>query len=71
MASASSRRRDHRSNKHPLRITQITGIAKEQVRAIRDLAIDHSVETIAERIGARNKEQVQRVIDGETYSRVI
>src|SRR5664279_3762657 len=27
-ASASPRGRDHRSNKHPLRITQITGIAQ-------------------------------------------
>jgi hypothetical protein len=56
-------------------VAQICGrddrLSVEQVRAIRDLAIDHSVETIAERIGARNKEQVQRVIDGETYSRVI
>jgi hypothetical protein len=38
--------------------------------AIRNLAIHHSVETIAERIGARNKEKVQRVVDGETYKRV-
>lgn len=56
-------------------VAQICGrddrLSVEQVRAIRDLAIDHSVETIAERIGARNKEQVQQVIDGETYSRVI
>jgi hypothetical protein len=42
----------------------------EQVRAIRELAHVHSAEQIAERIGARNAGQVQRVIDGKTYVRV-
>jgi hypothetical protein len=56
-------------------VAQICGrddrLSVEQVRAIRELATSHTVETIAERIGARNKEQVQRVIDGQTYTRVI
>lgn len=56
-------------------IAQICGrddrLSVEQVRAIRQLATTHSAQTIAERIGARNKEQVQRVIDGQTYGRVV
>jgi len=56
-------------------IAQICGrddrLSVEQVRAIRELATLHSAETIAERIGARNREQVQRVIDGQTYTRVV
>ncbi|MDF2119241.1 hypothetical protein PY365_27105 [Roseiarcaceae bacterium H3SJ34-1] len=56
-------------------VAQICGrddrLSVEQVRAIRELAIDHPTETIAVRIGARSKEQVQRVIDGETYTRVL
>jgi hypothetical protein len=56
-------------------IAQICGrddrLSVEQVRAIRQLATAHSAETIAERIGALNKEQVQRVIDRQTYTRVI
>ena len=56
-------------------IAQICGregrLSVEQVRAIRELAKTHSAEEIAVRIGARNKEQVQRVIEGETYARVI
>ncbi|KAK0346260.1 hypothetical protein [Sphingobium yanoikuyae] len=41
-----------------------------QVRAIRELVVDHDVAFIAERIGARSVEQVQRVLDGKTYARV-
>jgi hypothetical protein len=56
-------------------VAQICGrddrLSVEQVRTIRELAISHTAETIAERIGARNKEQVQRVIDGQTYTWVI
>lgn len=56
-------------------VAQICGrddrLSVEQVRAIRDLAALHSVETIAQRSGARNKEQVQRVLDGHTYTRVV
>ncbi len=56
-------------------IAQICGrdgrLSVEQVRAIRDLAAHHSPDVIAQRIGALNKEQVQRVIDGETYVRVV
>jgi hypothetical protein len=56
-------------------VAQICGrddrLSVEQVRAIRELARSHSAKTIAERIGARNKEQVQRVIDGDTYTRVV
>ena len=55
-------------------VAQICGregrLSVEQVRAIRELSREHGAEVIAERIGARNKEQVQRVIDGETYTRV-
>ena len=46
-------------------------LSVEQVRAIRELAITHSVKQIAERIGARNADQVQRVIDSKTYIRVV
>lgn len=46
-------------------------LSVEQVRAIRDLSKTHSAIDIADRIGARNQEQVQRVIDGDTYSRVV
>ncbi|MPZ59141.1 MAG: hypothetical protein GEU91_22165 [Rhizobiales bacterium] len=56
-------------------IAQICGrddrLSVEQVRAIRELSKAYSAEAIAERIGARTKEQVQRVIDGETYTRVV
>ncbi|WP_319946024.1 hypothetical protein [Mesorhizobium sp. AR07] len=56
-------------------VAQICGrddrLSVEQVRAIRELARIPPAKTIAERIGARNREQVQRVIDGETYTRVI
>jgi len=56
-------------------IAQICGrenrLSVEQVRAIRQLARAHSVEQIAERIGARNADQVRRVIDGKTYTRVV
>jgi len=56
-------------------IAQICGredrLSVEQVRAIRELARTHSVERIAHRIGARNADQVQRVIDGKTYVRVV
>jgi hypothetical protein len=55
-------------------IAQICGrdgrLSIDQVRAIRDLAQTYSVEQIAERIGAHNAGQVQRVIDGKTYTRV-
>lgn len=33
--------------------------------------MDHDATVIADRIGALNKEQVQRVIDDETYTRVV
>ncbi|ACS40560.1 hypothetical protein [Methylorubrum extorquens] len=55
-------------------VAQICGrddrLSVEQVRAIRELAGRYPPETIAERIGARNKDQVQRVMDGATYRRV-
>lgn len=55
-------------------VAQICGrdgrLSVEQVRSIRVLALQHSAEAIADRIGALNKEQVQRVIDGTTYARV-
>ncbi|WP_433695416.1 hypothetical protein [Paraburkholderia phenoliruptrix] len=46
-------------------------LSVEQVRAIRDLAKAYPASVIAERIGARRAEQVQRVIDGSTYTRVV
>ncbi|WP_197729008.1 hypothetical protein [Rhizobium ruizarguesonis] len=56
-------------------VAQICGrddrLSVEQVRAIRELAKVYPTETIAERIGARNRTQVQRVIAEETYKRVI
>lgn len=56
-------------------VAQICGrdgrLSVDQVRSIRRLAEEHDAALIAERIGALNKEQVQRVIDGETYTRVV
>ena len=56
-------------------IAQICGrdnrLSVDQVRAIRSLAQTHSAEEIAPQIGARNAEQVQRVVDGKTYVRVV
>lgn len=55
-------------------IAQICGrdgrLSVEQVRAIRKLANDYSAEEIFTRIGAKNIEQVKRVLEGKTYSRV-
>ena len=55
-------------------IAQICGrddtLSVDQVRAIRKLANEYSTKEICERIGARNIEQVKRVLDGKTYSRV-
>jgi hypothetical protein len=55
-------------------VAQICGrenrLSIEQVRAIRELSAVHSADVIADRIGARNREQVQRVIEGKTYNRV-
>ena len=56
-------------------IAQICGrddrLSVDQVRAIRELAEGHSADEIAMRIGARNTDQVQRVLDRKTYTRVI
>ena len=43
-------------------------LSVEQVRAIRELAKEHTAEEISGRIGARNAAQVKRVIEGKTYS---
>ena len=55
-------------------VAQICGrdgrLSVEQVRAIRQLAKEYSSEEIFPRIGAKNVAQVQRVLDGKTYSRV-
>ena len=55
-------------------VAQICGregrLSVEQVRAIRSLAHHHTAEDIADRIGALNAEQVDRVIAGKTYTRV-
>lgn len=42
----------------------------EQVRAIRNLAETYSPEEIASRIGAKDTDQVKRVLEGKTYTRV-
>jgi hypothetical protein len=56
-------------------VAQICGredcLSVDQVRAIRELAKGHPVEEISSRIGARNVEQVRRVLDGKTYTRVV
>lgn len=55
-------------------VAQICGregrLSVEQVRAIRQLSDEYSAEEIFERIGAKNVEQVQRVLAGKTYTRV-
>ena len=55
-------------------IAQICGrdgrLSVEQVRAIRQLAEEYSAEEIFTRIGAKNVAQVERVLEGKTYSRV-
>lgn len=55
-------------------IAQICGqdgrLSVEQVRVIRELAKDYSVQEIFARIGAKDVAQVKRVLDGKTYSRV-
>ena len=55
-------------------VAQICGrdgrLSVDQVRAIRSLAEDHPIDEIADRIGALNVDQVQRVLDGKTYTRV-
>lgn len=45
-------------------------LSVEQVHNIRRLAKEHSAASIAKRIHARSSRQVQRVIDGRTYTRV-
>ena len=54
-------------------VAQICGrdnrLSVDQVRAIRTLATEHSAD-IALRIGARNVAQVERVLNGKTYTRV-
>ena len=56
-------------------IAQICGrddrLSVDQMRAIRELAKTYPADLIADRIGARNTEQVKRVIDGKTYTRVV
>ncbi|MGL6592040.1 hypothetical protein ACSZOL_22920, partial [Aeromonas hydrophila] len=55
-------------------IAQICGrdgrLSVEQVRAIRQLAAEYSAEEIFTRIGAKDVAQVERVLEGKTYSRV-
>ncbi|HHH0660899.1 TPA: hypothetical protein ACPZJL_002383 [Yersinia enterocolitica] len=55
-------------------VAQICGregrLSVEQVRAIRKLAKEFSAEEIFTRIGAKDVDQVSRVIDGKTYSRI-
>jgi hypothetical protein len=56
-------------------VAQICGrdgrLSIEQVRAIRALAEKHPAEQIAERIGTSKVDQVRRVLDGKTYTRVV
>lgn len=55
-------------------IAQICGrngrLSVDQVRAIRELATNHTPEEIYVRIGAKDVDQVKRVLDGKTYTRV-
>ena len=55
-------------------IAQICGrdgrLSVEQVREIRQLALEYSAEEIFTRIGAKDVAQVERVLEGKTYSRV-
>lgn len=55
-------------------IAQICGrdgrFSVEQIRAIRKLAEEYSAEEIFMRIGANSVAQVERVLEGKTYSRV-
>lgn len=56
-------------------IAQICGrdgrLSAEQVRAIRQLANEYTAEEIYSRIGAKDVGQVLRVLDGQTYTRVV
>lgn len=45
-------------------------LSVDQVRAIRELAKQFSAEEISIRIGAKDVNQVNRVIYGKTYSRI-
>lgn len=45
-------------------------LSVEQVRAIRELSKEHSAEEIFDRIGAKNIDQIKRVLIGQTYTRV-
>lgn len=55
-------------------IAQICGqdgrLSVDQVRAIRELAKTHTADEIYERIGAKDVAQVNRVLEGKTYSRI-
>jgi hypothetical protein len=55
-------------------VAQICGregrLSADQVRSIRALAEIYSADEIAARIGALNVAQVERVLDGKTYTRV-
>jgi len=57
-----------------LAVAQICGrdgrLSVDQVRAIRALAAQYGAAEIADRIGAKNAAQVERVLDGKTYTRV-
>jgi len=56
-------------------IAQICGrdgrLSAEQVRAIRQLANKYTAEEIYSRIGAKDVGQIRRVLDGQTYTRVV
>lgn len=55
-------------------VAQICGrnnrLSVDQIRAIRQLSKEYSTKEIASRIGAKDANQVKRVIEGKTYSRV-
>lgn len=55
-------------------IAQICGrdgrLSVVQVKAIRELAKNHTPEEIYVRIGAKDVNQVKRVLDGKTYARI-
>lgn len=59
---------------HTWAVAQICGrpgrLSVDQVQAIRRMASQHEPAAIAVKVGARNTEQVRRVLRGRTYSRV-
>ncbi|CAK3919165.1 hypothetical protein VCRA217O17_50001 [Vibrio crassostreae] len=45
-------------------------LSVEQIRAIRELGKEYTAEEIFDRIGAKNIDQIKRVLIGKTYTRI-